>query len=253
GSWNAGTGVLTLTGVASVGDYQAALRTITYTNTSDDPSTLTRTVRFVVNDGTDASAGATRDISVAAVNDPPVVTTTGSTLSYTQTAGGLAVDVGLTISDADSSTLTGAAVTISATFVGGQDMLDFTDHLGIAGSWNSATGVLILTGVASVADYQAALRSITYTNPSDDPVVATRTVVFVVSDGTDPSNAGTRDISITPVNDPPVVTTSGSTLPYTENQGAAVIDPSLTVTDADNAALAGATVTISANYASVED
>ena len=37
-------------------------------------------------------------------------------------------------------------------------------------------------GVASVADYQAALRSVTYFNPSDAPSSAARTIQFAVSD-----------------------------------------------------------------------
>ena len=51
GSVDAATGTLTLTGSASVADYQAALTTIAYNNTSANPSTLTRTVSFEINDG----------------------------------------------------------------------------------------------------------------------------------------------------------------------------------------------------------
>jgi hypothetical protein len=57
-----------------VGNYQTALRSVTYTNTSDNPSTLTRTVTIVANDGASAnnlSAAATRNLTVTPVNDPP--------------------------------------------------------------------------------------------------------------------------------------------------------------------------------------
>jgi VCBS repeat-containing protein len=75
GTYDTGTGVLTLTGSESVADYQTALRSIQFNTTGQDPSTLTRTVEFKVDDGAAAdheSNLATRDISVARVNDAPV-------------------------------------------------------------------------------------------------------------------------------------------------------------------------------------
>src|SRR6185503_15588443 len=50
GSYNAGTGVLTLTGTASPASYQSILRSVTFRNTGDDPGT-SRTIRFTANDG----------------------------------------------------------------------------------------------------------------------------------------------------------------------------------------------------------
>ena len=52
GTWNAANGTLTLSGSDTVANYQAALRAVKYQNTSDNPSGLTRTVSFTVNDGT---------------------------------------------------------------------------------------------------------------------------------------------------------------------------------------------------------
>ncbi|MBA5775663.1 hypothetical protein H2509_00830, partial [Stappia sp. F7233] len=55
GAFDAGTGVLTLTGTASFADYQAVLRSVAYANTSDNPSAgaqgLSRTISFTVDDG----------------------------------------------------------------------------------------------------------------------------------------------------------------------------------------------------------
>ncbi len=253
GNWNAATGVLTLSGTASVANYQAALRSVTYLNTSDNPSTATRTISFVANDGTADSLPATRDIAVTAVNDAPVVTTTGSTLAYTENAAATAVDPGLTVSDVDSANLTGATVAIGANYINGEDVLAFVNANGITGSWNAATGVLTLTGSATVASYQAALRSVTYVNTSDDPSTATRTVAFTATDGTATSAVATRNIAVTAVNDAPVVVTTGTTLGYAENAAATVVDPGVTVSDADNTTLAGATVSSSANYANGQD
>ncbi|MBK6973391.1 MAG: tandem-95 repeat protein [Sterolibacteriaceae bacterium] len=143
--------------------------------------------------------------SITAVNDAPAVTTSGGALAYTENQAASAIDAGLTVSDIDSTNLSGATVTISANYVNGQDVLGFTDQLGITGNWNAGAGILTLTGTTTVANYQTALRSVSYANTSDDPSVLARTISVVVSDGGLPSSAATRDIAVSAVNDPPVV------------------------------------------------
>ncbi|RCJ28200.1 hypothetical protein A6S26_11720 [Nostoc sp. ATCC 43529] len=204
GSYNSSTGVLTLTGTSTVVNYQTALRSITYTNSSENPTTTPRTISFLVNDGTANSTALTRNINITAVSDAPVTTVTNSALAYTENATTV-IDSGITISDVDSDNLSSATVSISSGFVSGQDILAFTNQNGITGSYNSSTGILTLTGSATIANYQTALRSITYTNSSDNPTTTPRTVSFVVNDGTVNSSAVTRNINITAVNDNPVV------------------------------------------------
>lgn len=72
GSWNAFNGTLTLAGTASVGAYQAALRSVTYANASASPSTAQRTVCFEVSDGTGVGS-ANQLINVARANAAPTV------------------------------------------------------------------------------------------------------------------------------------------------------------------------------------
>lgn len=64
GSWDAGTGVLSLSGTAGVTDYQQALRLVTYENTNTDPAIDARTISFNVNDGTLFSNTPGRDINI---------------------------------------------------------------------------------------------------------------------------------------------------------------------------------------------
>jgi hypothetical protein len=146
---------------------------------------------------------------VNALNDAPVVTTTAGNLSYTENAAATAIDPGLTVTDVDSANLTGATVAITGNFASGQDVLAFTNQLGITGNFNSGTGVLTLIGTTTVANYQTALRSVTYANTSDNPSTSTRTVTFTANDGTDTGFA-TRGITINAVNDPPVNTVPGA-------------------------------------------
>ncbi|RRS03038.1 type I secretion C-terminal target domain-containing protein, partial [Aquabacterium soli] len=69
-------GTITLTGAASLADYQTAIRQIGFANTTDTPATVDRVITVTVNDGTSDSAVATTTIKVIAVNDPPEVTDT---------------------------------------------------------------------------------------------------------------------------------------------------------------------------------
>jgi hypothetical protein len=243
GSYNSGTGVLTLTGSSSVANYQTALRSVTYANTSDTPNTSNRTISFVVNDGSALSTAVTKTVSVAAVNDAPLVTASGGTTAASEQIA-IAVDAGLTLSDVDSANLASATVSITGNFQSGQDVLAFGNQNGITGSYNSTTGVLTLNGSSSVANYQTALRSVTYTDTSDTPNTSNRTISFAVNDGTDPSTASTKTVSVAAVNDAPSVS-AGETLNYTENQGAMAISPNAAVTDLDAANFNGGSLTVS--------
>ncbi|OYD96612.1 hypothetical protein CDG76_07505 [Nostoc sp. 'Peltigera membranacea cyanobiont' 210A] len=251
GSYNSSTGVLTLTGSATIANYQTALRSVTYTNSSDNPTTTPRTVSFIVNDGAANSTAVSRNINITAVNDAPVATATNSAVAYTENATTI-IDSGITVSDVDSANLSGATVSITSGFASAQDTLAFTNQNGITGNYNSSTGVLTLIGSATIANYQTALRSVTYSNSSDNPTTTPRTVSFVVNDGTDNSTVVTRNINITAVNNVPIATASNSALAYTENATTA-IDSGITVSDVDSANLASATVRISSGFISAQD
>jgi hypothetical protein len=143
---------------------------------------------------------------LANIEPSPVLYVIGQTFPQTVTGT-------LTVSDADSPNLTGATVTISSGFVA-NDALYFINQNGISGSYNTGTGVLILTGTASVTTYQAALRSIGFyyyrapiTTPGD------RVIRFTVSDGTNPSNAVTRTVRVVAM--PTVATAAASSITST--------------------------------------
>jgi hypothetical protein len=211
GTWNAATGTLTLSGTASVADYQAALRAVKYANISDAPNTAPRTLSYTVSDSALTSNTVTATVSVAAVNDAPVLGNSAS-LAYVENQAASAVHATIAVSDVDNGTLAGATVTISNGYVAGQDVLSFVNATGITGTWNAATGTLTLSGTASVADYQAALRAVKYANLSDAPNTAPRTLSYTVSDGALNSNTVTATVSVAAVNDAPVL--DDSRTPY---------------------------------------
>ncbi len=130
------------------------------------------------------------DTAPAAVNNSPVVTA-GGTLTYDAAAAGApatAIDGSVTVADVDSTNVTGATVQIITGFASGEDVLGFTDTATIKGSYNPATGLLTLTGTDTLANYQAALRAVTYQNTSGSALGANRTIAFQVDDGSGANN-----------------------------------------------------------------
>ena len=255
GIYDNNTGVLTLTGSATLAQYQTALQSVTYQNISNDPSDLTRSISFTINDGDDSSNVTTRDIDLTAVNDAPTLSAIETQPAlFTENAAPLDITNNLTLTDVDDSNIESATVSITSNFVATEDSLVFADQFGITSVYDTATGVLTLTGSASVVDYQTAIRSVAYSNSSDNPSALTRTVSFEINDGDLPSNTLSRDISIAPVNDAPVLSGIETTpATFTENSASLTITGSTTVSDADDITIDGATIAITSNFARGED
>ncbi len=205
GSWSSLTGILTLTGTSSLINYREALRSVTYQNNSDTPSTQTREVSFIVNDGNALSRAVIREITLIAVNDVPVLGEIEVTpLVYTENEAAKAITATIRATDADDLNLESAVVSISLNYQSGGDILSFTNANGISGTWNSGSGIMNLTGKSSVANYQAALRRITYRNTSGNMSVLTRTVSVTVNDGKASATTVERQIVFKTLNDPPM-------------------------------------------------
>lgn len=221
GTYTAATGLMTLTGTDTAANYQAALRSVRFNNNSQNPSVLNRTVSFTASNLAGAGNTATKTVLVVAINDAPVVTTSVGTTTFTEPSGlaaitianGVAVDSNLTITDVDSANLIGATIAITGGSTG--DTLGFVNQNGITGSLNLGGDVLTLTGSATVANYQTALRSIVFYNTSHDPVAGSRTVGFQVNDGASANNfstVATKTVTLVPTNTPPTAK------PYTATQ-----------------------------------
>ncbi|MGF6314585.1 retention module-containing protein [Pseudomonas frederiksbergensis] len=66
-----GTVTLTLSGNATLADYMQQIKNISFTNSSEDPSTVPRIITVTVTDGSNYSNTATTTVNVVAVNDAP--------------------------------------------------------------------------------------------------------------------------------------------------------------------------------------
>ncbi len=74
----------------------------------------------------------------------------------------------------------GVTVSIASGFEPSKDKLVFEKQNGIQGKYDSNKGVLTLEGLASVEQYEAALRSVSYENSHEDLLDAERNVTFDV-------------------------------------------------------------------------
>ena len=157
-SYNAGTGIITLSGVATLAQYKAALQAIGYSSTAVNPSGPAKTVTVIVNDGVDNSNTATATINMA-------------TLSITKAAGAPTVVSGA------SATLTDAVDKITYTYTvtnTGTVALTAVAPLDAGPKFNGVTGTGTLSAftpaTASVAAGASASFTATYTLSAADVV-----------------------------------------------------------------------------------
>lgn len=250
GVYSDASGELALSGTASLADFQTALRSVAYSNSSDNPSTLTRTVGFQISDGNLDSTVLSRDIIFGAVNDSPTLSLTESTnVIYVEGDGQTNITNTIAVSDVDNNTLQSALVRLSENFVATEDILHFTDQSGITGTYDPISGELRLTGAAGLADYQAALRSITYENTSNNPSTATRKIEFQINDGNNDSSIVARNLQVDAVNNAPtLLTIEGLPAAYTENEAPVAVTGNLSINDVDDTQIESANIIVTGNY-----
>ena len=193
---------LTISGSATLAQYQTMLRAVTYNNASQNPNTTARTIAFQVNDGTVGSNVANKTVSVASVNDAPAITA-GATILFTEGDAATVIDNTVTVGDADDTNIESATVQITGNYASPQDVLAMPVSPGIGAAFDGPSGTLTLLGSATLAQYQAALRTVTYFNGSSNPSPLPRTVTWTLHDGTVPSNSATSTINVLPVNGAP--------------------------------------------------
>lgn len=159
----------------------------------------------------------------------------------------------LAIADGQSATLAGATVSVTGgTFSGDGDVLALTTtNVNVTASWNAGTETLTLQGIDTLLNYQNLLKGITFASTSGNSTNSgnnlSRTVTWTVNDGAASNNVSTpatTTVNIMAVNSQPVLGNVTASAGFTQGGAATVLAPSLTVTDANNATLAGATIAI---------
>ncbi|MGY3583916.1 hypothetical protein ACVIGB_007026 [Bradyrhizobium sp. USDA 4341] len=269
GAWDALHGELTLTGTAgsTVTDFQTALDSITYFNTSNNPSGLARTVTITANDGTLDGTPATDTIDVTPVNNPPVVTI-GAITNFSEPPVGtppansipVTIAPNLTITDVDSANL------ISATFelsdLKPSDALSIAGHAGTSGdignihfaiSSTATTETVTLTGTDTIAHYNAVLDAVQFNNTGEPPDTTARSYTVTAVDDGGTANGGNDTGSasatqtVTAIDDPPTATVPSDSSVGTAFSHTNLAISGLSVADIDSAG-GNETATITSNH-----
>ena len=166
------------------------------------------TFSYQVTDGSLQSANATVQITVTGTNDAPDITYTPSEGAYVEdsTATTIFNSSGFVIDDVDGDTVFSATITINNVQDG--DVLTYTAQNGVSGTYDPTTGKLVLTdsgNLATNADFQTVIESIKFETTSDTPNEDKRYITLVTNDGDLFSNTITETLTVTAVNDAPVV------------------------------------------------
>jgi hypothetical protein len=185
--------------------------TWTYTPALNDDTSVT--FSFEVTDGVADLVAATATLDVTPVNDAPAGAgglPSAGVVAAEQVA--TVVDATVVVTDPDNTTLPSGTVSITGNFRAGEDALAFHNSDSsvfgnIAAAYAAASGVLTLTsagGTATLVQWQAALRTVTFTNTSDTPDTGDRTITFTLNDGSTSGDVATSTVGIVAVNDAPV-------------------------------------------------
>ncbi|WP_311972018.1 tandem-95 repeat protein [Pseudomonas baltica] len=240
--------------------YNAATGNVVYTPETNYQGAAS--FSYTISDPSGLTSTATVTVNVVNVNDAPVLdlspsntTTADTTTGFTEKGGAVAIVANALITDVDSDNLSGATVTL--TNAKASDVLNIGSSTSTSGTtngitWNivstPATGTassiaVTLTGTATKATYQNLIDSITYNNTSANPDTTARSVTVVVKDDDGlASNTATSVISVSAVNDAPVV--AGSNVTFTEGDAAKSAVGALAITDADDSTLSKVVVTL---------
>lgn len=264
--YDSSTGQLVLNGPAPPEDFAAVIAQVRYNNNAVTPTTGNRSVQVVANDGVNNSPAAMAVVAVNPVNNAPVLNPAGPyTLNpivedSTSPAGDQVMTMiasagGDAITDADAGALEGVAI-IGAGNANGSWQYNITnppDPLG----WQpvgvvSNTAALLLTDVSwlryvPAPDYSGPSDSLTFRAWDRTSGNNGQRNVNVSVNGANSAysqNTASAGLTVTPVNDVPVLTPPGGDKPiYTEDETAVTfLDETFTLQDADSPTLASATV-----------
>jgi Ca2+-binding RTX toxin-like protein len=208
-SYDPTSGVLTLTGSASLDAYRQVLATVTYSSSATDPtaSGATRTISWQVNDGSPSTpVDSSLDFFPVIDLDQSAA---GTGFATTFTDGGM----GVAIADTDAHIIATASSITSATVVLTNALAG--DSLSAPGAAlpftinNSVPGRITLTFTSSGGDFEAALQRVVFSSAGANVNPTTRDVTVVIQDNNNTSNTAHTTISIRAVNNAPVITSNG--------------------------------------------
>jgi len=158
--------------------------------------------------GNNAAGTANASVNITVIY-PPVATTTTPPTAFASMGDippvPVVIDGSITVTDLSKTTLASGKVSLTGNFVAGQDVLAYNYNAAtmgnIAGTYNATIGIISLTSAgatATLAQWQAALRAITYNNTNNvNPNTASRTISLILNDGVVDGTTATKIIALT--------------------------------------------------------
>ena len=241
------SGTLTVRGEAPVSQYQEVLRSVLYHNTEGEPRPGHQPVSIQVTDTHNlTSQPVSIVVEITVVNDnPPEISAPTQPYKYVE-GSSYALLHNIFISDNDTGGGDLYIYQVNATIMNPMDLED--EELGADRSPNvdvmfDDDYTLILTGPASVSDFQNVLSTLRYLNRAEEPNTDIRIIELVAKDANFTSDLVSIFVNISLMNDLPVVDLNGPHSPdvdiavnYVEGSGPQpIVDPfNLTVHDNDH-------------------
>lgn len=149
-------------------------------------------------DGRDFALNSARvNMVINPVNDPPVLSNIETfALEFDIDEERAIVTQTIRVSDVDNVNLIRALISISSGYVRGEDSLKYIGNsLRLESAFNDTTGILTISGLASLNEYEQALRSIELINHvTQRGTQQIKTISFIVFDGEDWSNEVERRV-----------------------------------------------------------
>ena len=245
---------------------RALMRNITFSNSSDNPPTGSRTVAFNVRDDRgewNEEAGIV-PLTITPVDDPFSLTIRDSA-TFTEDTTPLTLDGAATVDDPDGSEFEGGTLRVEILEgVADDDRLTIahqgngTGEIGVAGNIVSYGGVEIatfsggigtsplvveFTSSANAIAVRQLLRRLRFENVNNAPPTAARPVQFSLQDSTGHLEQQTLNVSIVPANDPPEIQLADHQT-FTEGGTRVYVAPQAIVTDPDSTSFDGGSVTL---------
>ena len=186
--------VLTVSSAATRADFESALTGVKFHTTGQMMSqTSNRNVGVEISAATTQSnngnvvfgAVSTMSVTVQPVNDQPIVTPTSTAGKYTQNGAPLAFASLVTVADVDHTHLQRATIKIESPQDGDKLVCSPTTGSISSSSDVTASAEVVLSGTATIAQYEAALRTCTFEHASNGAALSTasREISVFVFDG----------------------------------------------------------------------
>ncbi len=191
---------------------QDAVSGLSYYNSADEPSPLSRSVVVTVSDGDLVSAPATSNINIQLVNDPPTILLgpmTNNFVTFSEGQGPVFLSERLIIADSDSEVLSNATVSLLQAPDGSDESLlvsvSAVPSLTVSATPHSIT----IPGPATPEQFVTILQTVQYNNVLQRPSPTMRTVVYTIGDTFLQAQA-TAFVTFNLFNDPPIVDLNGA-------------------------------------------